>query len=516
MSWSNILTYGVLVFVSVVVLNLFYQLVFRLVNKTRPPLVFHWVPFLGNTISYGIDPYKFFFSCRQKHGDIFTFVLLGRQTTVYLGIKGNEFILNGKLKDVNAEEVYSPLTTPVFGPDVVYDCPNSKLIEQKKFIKYGLTQAALESHVPLIENEVQDYLATSPNFHGASGTVDISAAMAELTIFTAGSALQGEEVRAQLTTDFAVLYHDLDKGFSPINFMLPWAPLPHNKKRDAAHARMHAIYTGIIDKRRRAAMTNVSDSQKLDMIWNLMQCTYKSGQRLPDKEIANIMITLLMAGQHSSSSISSWIMLRLASEPAVAEELYQEQLANLPRAGPNESLAPLQYKDLDHLPLHQNVIRETLRLNTSIHSLLRKVKNPMSVPGTPYVIPASHNLLAAPGVTALSDEYFPNATVWNPHRWETQAPKENEKEEMVDYGYGATSKGTSSPYLPFGAGRHRCIGEKFAHLNLTVIVATMVRHLQFSNVEGQTGVPDTDYSSLFSGPKQPTRIQWERRAAKLG
>ncbi|OJD14767.1 hypothetical protein AJ78_04917 [Emergomyces pasteurianus Ep9510] len=516
MSWSTIGTYGVLAFVSAVVLNLIYQLFFRLLNKTRPPLVFHWVPFLGNTISYGIDPYKFFFSCRQKHGDIFTFVFLGRPTTVYLGIKGNEFILNGKLKDVNAEEVYSPLTTPVFGPDVVYDCPNSKLIEQKKFIKYGLTQAALESHVPLVEKEVQDYLATSPNFQGASGSVDISAAMAELTIFTAGSALQGEEVRSKLTTEFAVLYHDLDKGFSPINFMLPWAPLPHNKKRDAAHARMHAIYTDIIGKRRHAATTNVGDSQKFDMIWNLMQCTYKNGQRLPDKEIANIMITLLMAGQHSSSSISSWIMLRLASEPAVAEELYQEQLANLPRAGPDGNLAALQYKDLDSLPLHQNVIRETLRLNTSIHSLLRKVKNPMPVPGTPYVIPTSHILLAAPGVTALSDEYFPNATVWNPHRWETQAPKEDEKEDIVDYGYGATSKGTSSPYLPFGAGRHRCIGEKFAYLNLTVIVATVVRHLRLSNVEGNTGVPETDYSSLFSGPKQPTRILWKRRAAKSG
>jgi sterol 14-demethylase len=57
---------------------------------------------------------------------------LGKKTTVYLGVKGNDFILNGKLKDVNAEEIYTPLTTPVFGKDVVYDCPNWKLMEQKK------------------------------------------------------------------------------------------------------------------------------------------------------------------------------------------------------------------------------------------------------------------------------------------------------------------------------------------------------------------------------------------------
>jgi hypothetical protein len=58
--------------------------------------------------------------------------MLGKKTTVYLGTQGNDFILNGKLRDVCAEDIYTVLTTPVFGKDVVYDCPNSKLMEQKK------------------------------------------------------------------------------------------------------------------------------------------------------------------------------------------------------------------------------------------------------------------------------------------------------------------------------------------------------------------------------------------------
>jgi sterol 14alpha-demethylase len=52
--------------------------------------------------------------------------------TVYLGPRGNDFILNGKLKDLCAEDIYNHLTAPIFGKDVVYDCPNSKLMEQKK------------------------------------------------------------------------------------------------------------------------------------------------------------------------------------------------------------------------------------------------------------------------------------------------------------------------------------------------------------------------------------------------
>lgn len=52
--------------------------------------------------------------------------------TVCLGPKGNDFVLNGKLAEVSAEDAYTHLTTPVFGEGVVYDCPNHRLMEQKK------------------------------------------------------------------------------------------------------------------------------------------------------------------------------------------------------------------------------------------------------------------------------------------------------------------------------------------------------------------------------------------------
>ncbi|KAK5194209.1 Lanosterol 14-alpha-demethylase, partial [Cryomyces antarcticus] len=90
--------------VLAIVSNVLRQLLLRIPDE--PPVVFHWVPFIGSTITYGIDPYRFFFACRQKYGDVFTFVLLGKKTTVCLGTKGNDFVLNGKLNDVNAEEIY--------------------------------------------------------------------------------------------------------------------------------------------------------------------------------------------------------------------------------------------------------------------------------------------------------------------------------------------------------------------------------------------------------------------------
>jgi sterol 14-demethylase len=373
-------------------------------------------------------------------------------------------------------------------------------------MKVGLTTEAFRSYVPLIADEVNNFIKRSSEFKGQSGSLDITKAMAEITIYTASRTLQGKDVRAKFDSSFAGLYHDLDMGFSPINFMLSWAPLPHNNARDRAQKKIARTYMDIIEERRKSGSQGPDEH---DMIRHLMGSSYKNGQAIPDKEISHIMIALLMAGQHSSSSSSSWILLRLASRPDILEELYEEQKRVL-----GDDLPPLTYEDLPKLPLNQAVIKETLRMHTPIHSIMRAVKSPMPVAGTPYTIPTSHTLLASPGFTSRVPAYFPNPEIWDPHRWDPDSKgvtKVDVKEETEDYGYGVVSKGTSSPYLPFGAGRHRCIGEQFAYVQLGVITATMARNFKMKLPADVKEVVPTDYSSLFSRPMAPARIDWEKR-----
>ena len=357
----------------------------------------------------------------------------------------------------------------------------------------------------LIAAETKTYNKTSSHLQGNSGTLDVPKSMAELTIYTASRSLQGKEVREKFDSTFADLYHDLDMGFTPINFMLPWAPLPQNRKRDFAQKKMAQTYMGIIEARREKEAKGEMVGEP-DMISNLMTCKYKDGNTIPDREIAHMMIALLMAGQHSSSATISWILLRLASRPDIVEDLLQEQKTVL-----GESLPELTFEDLSRLPLHAQVVKETLRLHGPIHSILRAVKSPMPVEGTPFIIPTSHVLLAAPGLTSKTSEYFPEPDLWEPHRWDNETKDTDkikyeklrpilgapEEEEKTDYGYGMVSKGATSPYLPFGAGRHRCIGEQFAYVQLQTILATMVRTFKFRNLDGVEGVVGTDYSVSF-------------------
>ncbi|KAG9690494.1 hypothetical protein KCU95_g12247, partial [Aureobasidium melanogenum] len=295
-----------------VLVNVMQQVLLK--KKNEPPVVFHWFPSIGSTIAYGMDPYGFFFSNRSKYGDIFTFVLLGKKTTVYLGTKGNEFILNGKLKNLNVEEIYSPLTTPVFGQGVVYDCSNAMLMQHKK------------------------------------------------------------------------------------------APLPQNRRRDRAQKKTADTYKAVIQQKRLEGSNAESDQGS--MIENLMGCQYKDGSALTDQDIAHIMIALLMAGQHSSSSTISWILLRLASRPDIQEELLEKQ-KNVLGINQDGSMKDLRFEDLPRLGLHG-----------------RKVKSPMPVPGTPYTIPATHILLATPGTSSRMQKHFPEPLLWESHRWD-ELPSED-------------------------------------------------------------------------------------------
>ena len=83
-----------------------------------------------------------------------------------------------------------------------------------------------------------------------------------------------------------------------------------------------------------------------------------------------------------------------------------------------------------------------------------------------YVIPKGHTAVATPAFTQIDRKIWKNHTEWDPYRWidpngeAALALQEYLAGDKVDYGYGLVSKGTDSVYQPFGAGRHRCIGEQ--------------------------------------------------------
>lgn len=487
-------------------------------DPSLPPLVFHWVPIFGSAASYGAHQVKFMEKNRKKYGDCFTFIMLGRKMTAVLGTHGNGFVLNGKHSQVNAEDAYTHLTTPVFGKGVAYDVPNAVLIEQKKFIKFGLTVETFRAYVPMIVEECLQYFGKTI---GAKKEGEFSPydSTAELTIMTASRTLQGKEVRSVLDESFAGLYHDLDGGFQPINFIFPNPPIPATYKRDAAQKKMATLYKSVIKQRR-----GTSDSNNYDMIQNLMTQHYKDGRLLSDDEIAHTMIALLMAGQHTSATTLCWTLLEVGAKPSIWDDLYAEQVAAFGTENITATSPELTYEVIkDKLQLHNQVIKETLRMHPPLVSLIRLVTDTMTYPGSQndfpnkgrrYIIPKGHYLVACPALSSLDPQLWEQPLDYDPLRWTSERLRGSavgKDEELVDYGFGAVSTGTTSPYLPFGAGRHRCVGEQFASVQLGAILATLVRLFKEVRLpEGQT-VPETDYTTMMAMPKNPPKVSFKWR-----
>ena len=274
-----------------------------------------------------------------------------------------------------------------------------------QLLKQGFTSQSLRAYLPQFITEVEDYVTASAAFRGENGICDISSVISEISLYTAAGSLQGKEVRDSFDSIFATYYRHLDDGFAPINFMLPWLPIPINRRRDRAQKRMARLNMDIIKKRRAVGRHN----GKHDMLWALLEGHYKHDTQLTNEEIAHLMIALLMGGQHNTAASGTWIMLHLAHCPHLIEELYKEQIDVLDGH-------TLTYDSLQKLKLHNNVIRETLRLHTPIHSIMRKVKRPMQIPDTDVVVPAGNILLAAPGFPARTEKFFPDPMSWKPYR----------------------------------------------------------------------------------------------------
>lgn len=153
----------------------------------------------------------------------------------------------------------------MFGKDVVYDVPNEVFMEQKKFVKVGLSTDNLRAYVGMIEEEVEEYFKTDASFSTLQsndinewGQFDVLNALQGITILTASRTLQGKEVRESLDKTFAEIYNDLDGGFTPLNFLFPNLPLKSYRKRDAANKKMSEFYVNIIKQRRNGSNMDVS------------------------------------------------------------------------------------------------------------------------------------------------------------------------------------------------------------------------------------------------------------------
>jgi cytochrome P450 len=216
--------------------------------------------------------------------------------------------------------------------------------------------------------------------------------------------------------------------------LMPWAWWARQRRRAQGRTTM-----SVVVQRLRQAAGGASAIKALEDLG------------LTDDQVRDEILTLLLAGDHTTGSSAAWLLYHLASEPGLMDAIADEASAISDRNG------EITAAGLKQAPLSLALTREVLRLYPSAWWFSREVKRPMHFGGMDL----------KPGTSII-------ISPWQLHR----DPKHWAEPDTfrLDRTY------TSKAYVPFGAGPRACIGLGVAMLELQLLALELAAAYRFAGV----------------------------------
>jgi sterol 14-demethylase len=152
----------------------------------------------------------------------------------------------------------------------------------------------------------------------------------------------------------------------------------------------------------------------------------------------------------------------------------------------------ISYQALRDIPELEHAILEALRLHPPLIILMRKVMSDFHYKG--YTIPAGKLVGVSPAVSNRMPECFPDPDHYDPSRYE----KGREEDKQI------------FAWIPFGAGRHRCVGSAFALMQLKAIFSDILREYEFELAQPPASYRN-DHSKMVVQLEQPCLVRYKRR-----
>jgi len=434
----------------------------------------------GHLEEFRTDPIGLMQRLRDECGDVGYFQLVDKHVILLSGTQANEFFFRSADEDLDQAEAY-PFMTPIFGKGVVFDTTPER--RREMLHNSALRGDQMKGHAATIENEVRRMIAG----WGPEGEIDLLEFFAELTIYTSTSCLIGTKFRNQLDSRFAHNYHLLERGTDPLCYVDPYLPIESFRVRDEARAALVELVQEVMDGRIANPPTDKSDRDMLDVLVSIKDDDGKP--RFTADEITGMFISLMFAGHHTSSGTSSWTLIELIRHP----EVYAEVTAELDALYSDGQ--EVSFHALRQIPKLENVIKETLRLHPPLIILMRVAQGEFAVEG--YPIHKGDFVAASAAISNRIAEDFPNPDAFEPSRYDQ--PRE---EDIVN----------RWTWIPFGAGRHRCVGAAFAMMQIKAIFSVLLRDYEFEMAQPPESYRN-DHSKMVVQLARPAKVRYRVRGS---
>ena len=441
------------------------------------------------------DPIGLMQRVRDECGDVGEFQLADREVVLLSGAEANEVFFRADEAQLDQAEAY-PFMTPIFGEGVVFDAPPER--RREMLHNQALRDKFMRGHAATIAAEVEGMVAGWDEAGAGTGTgeIDLLDWFAELTIYTSSACLIGKRFRDQLDGRFARLYHDLEQGTDALAFVDPYAPIESFRRRDAARVGLVELVQGIMDSRTAAAGAaapggagdGAAEDEERDLLDVLMSIGNEDGTpRFTADEVTGMFISMMFAGHHTTSGTAAWTLIELLRHPDAMAAVVAE-LDGLYADG-----SEVSYQALRAMPHLEAAIKEALRLHPPLILLLRVAKEDVEVDG--FRIPAGKLVGATPAISSRIPADFPEPDAFRPDRY---------------LGPDAADVANPWTWIPFGAGRHRCVGAAFAMMQLKAIFSVLLQGYSFELAQP----PDSyrnDHSKMVVQLEQPCTARYARR-----
>ena len=305
------------------------------------------------------------------------------------------------------------------------------------------------------------------------GQIDIASEMASLTLTIAGQTLFGASVEGEASD----IRQAIEAALNAFNIaLLPFGdrlitwPIPPAVRFRRAKARLDQTIYRLIAERR---LTGTDTGDLLSMLL-LARDTDGDGDGggMTDTDLRDELLTILLAGHETTANALTWAWYLLSQHPEVEARLHQEVNA----VAPTGAISPA---DIGRLGYARAVIAETLRLYPPAYLLGRLATSPYHVSGTNYELPMGTLVFVSPYLLHRDVRFWTSAEQFRPERWLPQAD-----------GGTAPQPSHKFAYFPFGAGTRICIGEQFAWMEATLVLATIARQWSLALVPGRRVRPN--------------------------
>jgi len=432
----------------------------------------------GHLTEFRTDPIALMQRVRDECGDVGSFQLADKQVILLTGAEANEFFFRASDEDLDQAQAY-PFMTPIFGKGVVFDASPER--RKEMLHNSALRGDHMKSHAATIEREVRRAIED----WGDTGEIELLDFFSELTIYTSTACLIGRKFRDQLDSRFANYYHLLERGTDPLCYVDPYLPIESFRIRDEAREHLVGLVEEIMNQRIANPPKEKSDRDMLDV---LVSIPGEDGRpRFTADEITGMFISLMFAGHHTSSGTSSWTLIELMRHPDIYAEVRNE-LDELYADGQEVSFHALR-----QIPRLENVIKETLRLHPPLIILMRVAQGEFEVQG--YPIHQGDFVATSPAISNRIPQDFPQPNDFDPDRYE----KPREEDVLQRW-----------TWIPFGAGRHRCVGAAFATIQIKAIFSVLLREYDFEMIQPPESYRN-DHSKMVVQLARPALVRYRRR-----